>query len=290
MEMAEQYFQKAIESDPSFAEAYSGLADCNSGLAWHGFKAPADALPKAYEAAHRAIEIDPQSAEGHASLGLVLSHRWEWALAEPEFKRALELDPQYANAHHWFGDYLSIKGRHEEGLSEAKRALELDPLNLMISTWVGLRYYLARNYSAAIAQNRDSVELDPNFAAAHLLLGEDYLQAGSHSEAVSQLKTAAALSGDSPLYTAQLGVALRPQAGTARQSESRANWKQFRRDATFHPTVWHKSTRHWAGMKTPLDGWKQPTRIMPFGWGTSPRTRYLIATAPMCVFRPLSSA
>ena len=208
MEMAEQYFQQAIESDPNFAAAYSGLADCNSGLAWHGFKAPADALPKAYEAARRAIEIDPQSAEGHASLGLVLSHRWEWALAEAEFKRALELDPQYANAHHWYGDYLSIKGRHEEGLSEAKRALQLDPLNLMISTWVGLRYYQARNYSAAIAQNRDSVGLDPNFAAAHLLLGEDYLQAGLHREAMSQLKTAATLSGDSPLYTAQLGVAL----------------------------------------------------------------------------------
>jgi TolB-like protein/DNA-binding winged helix-turn-helix (wHTH) protein/Flp pilus assembly protein TadD len=207
MEMAEQYFQQAIESDPNFAAAYSGLADCNSGLAWHGFKAPADALPKSYEAARKAIEIDPQSAEGHASLGLVLSHRWEWALAEAEFKRALELDPQYANAHHWYGDYLSIRGRHEEGLSEAKRALQLDPLNLMISTWVGLRYYQAHNYSAAIAQNRDSVKLDPNFAAAHLLLGEDYLQAGLHSEAVSQLKTAAALSGDSPLYTAQLGVA-----------------------------------------------------------------------------------
>jgi TolB-like protein/DNA-binding winged helix-turn-helix (wHTH) protein/Tfp pilus assembly protein PilF len=208
MGKAEEYFQQAIDSDPGFAAAYSGLADCNSGLAWHGFKAPDDVLPKAEAAARKAIEIDPQSAEGHASLALVLSHRWKWAEAENEFRRALELDPQYANARHWHGDLLSIKSRHEEAISEAKRALELDPANLMISTWVGLRYYLARNYSAAIAQNRDSVEFDPNFAAAHLLLGEDYVQAGLSSEAVNELKTAAKLSGDSPLYTAQVGVAL----------------------------------------------------------------------------------
>ena len=208
IQTAEQYFQQAIDSDPNYAAAYSGLADCNSGLAWHGFKSPSDTLTKAYSAARKAVELDPQSAEAHASLGLVLSHSWNWTQAEAEFKRALELDPQDANAHHWYGDYLSIRGRHDEALSEARRALELDPLNLMISTWVGLRYYLARNYSAAIEQNRDSVELDSSFAAAHLLLGEDFVQAGLHSEAVTELKRAATLSGDSPLYTAQVAVAL----------------------------------------------------------------------------------
>ena len=208
MQKAEHYFQQAVDSDPTYAAAYSGLADCNSGLMWHGFKSPAEALPKAYAAARKAVEIDPQSAEAHASLGLVLSHHWDWAGAEAEFRRALELDPQYANAHHWYGDYLSIKSRHDEALAEARRALELDPLNLMISTWVGLRYYMAHNYSAAIEQNRNSVELDSNFAAAHLLLGEDYVQAGLHSEGVSELKRAASLSGGSPLYTAQVAVAL----------------------------------------------------------------------------------
>jgi len=217
IQKAEPYFQQAIDSDPTYAAAYSGLADCNSALAWHGFKAPAEALPKAYFAARKAVEIDPQSAEAHASLGLALSHRWDWAGAEAEFKRALELDPQYANAHHWYGDYLSIKGRHEEAVSEARRALELDPLNLMISTWVGLRYYIARDYSAAIKQNRESVELDPNFAAAHLLLGEDYIQAGIYGEGVNELRRAATLSGGSPLYTAQVAVAL---AATGRRSEA----------------------------------------------------------------------
>src|SRR5579864_9143631 len=205
---AEQYFEQAIDNDPTYAAAYSGLADCNSGLTWHGFKSPADALPKAYAAARKALEINPESAEAHASLGLAMSHGWDWTGAEAEFRRALQLDPQYANAHHWYGDYLSIRSRHGEALAEAKHALELDPLNLMISTWVGLRYYMARDYSSAIDQNRNSVELDPNFAAAHLLLGEDYLGAGLHREAVNELKKAANLSGDSPLYTAQVGVAL----------------------------------------------------------------------------------
>lgn len=119
MQKAEHYFQQAIDSDPTYAAAYSGLADCNSGLTWHGFKSPADALPKALAAAHKAVEIDPQSAEAHASLGLVLSHRWDWAGAETEFRRALELDPQYANAHHWYGDYLSMRRRPDEALAEA---------------------------------------------------------------------------------------------------------------------------------------------------------------------------
>jgi TolB-like protein/DNA-binding winged helix-turn-helix (wHTH) protein len=217
LQKAEHYFQQAIDSDPTYAAAYSGLADCNSGLTWHGFKSPADALPKALAAARKAVEIDPQSAEAHASLGLVLSHGWDWAGAEVEFRRALELDPQYANAHHWYGDYLSIKRRPDEALAEASRALELDPLNLMIGTWVALRYYQARDYSRAIEQARNSVELDSNFAAAHLLLGEDYVQAGLHSESVSELKRAASLSGDSPLYTAQVAVAL-AAAGRKREA------------------------------------------------------------------------
>ena len=214
---AEQYFEQAIDKDPAYAAAYSGLADCNSGLTWHGFKSPAEALPKAYAAARKALEIDPESAEAHASLGLAMTHGWNWTGAEAEFKRALQLDPQYANAHHWYGDYLSIRSRHGEALTEAKRALELDPLNLMISTWMGFRYYMARDYSRAIDQNRNSVELDPNFAAAHLMLGEDYLGAGLHKEAVNELTKAASLSDDSPLYTAQLAVAL---AAAGRSSDA----------------------------------------------------------------------
>jgi TolB-like protein/DNA-binding winged helix-turn-helix (wHTH) protein/tetratricopeptide (TPR) repeat protein len=206
MPKAALYFEQAISKDPGYGAAYSGLADCNSGLAWHGFMSPAEVLPKAYAAAQKAVEIDPQSAEAHASLALVLDHKWDWAGAEVEFKRALELNPQYANAHHWYGDYLSIQGRHDEAVVEAKRALEVDPLNLMIGSWVGLRYYLARRYDNAIEQGRSTADLDPNFAAAHLILGESYAQQGNHHQALDELQKAASLSGDSPLYIAQVGV------------------------------------------------------------------------------------
>jgi tetratricopeptide (TPR) repeat protein len=155
----------------------------------------------------KAIEIDPQSAEAHASLALVLHHEWDWPGAEAEFKRALQLDPHYANAHHWYGDYLSATGRHDEALVEARKALDLDQLNLMIGTWVGLRYFLARKYDGALEQTRNTVELDPNFAAAHLLLGETYVQMGLHAQGLAELQSAASLSGNSPLYLAQVAVA-----------------------------------------------------------------------------------
>jgi len=137
MQKAEQYFEQAVDRDPTYAGAYSGLADCNSGLTWHGFKSPAEALPKAYAAARKALEINPESAEAHASLGLAMTHSWDWTGAEAEFRRALQLDPQYANAHDWYGDYLSIRSRHGEALAEAKHALELDPPN---TTMLQTRY------------------------------------------------------------------------------------------------------------------------------------------------------
>jgi tetratricopeptide (TPR) repeat protein len=201
------YFQQAINQQPDYGLAYSGLADCSSGLTWHGFASPAEALPRAKAAALKAVEIDPTSGEAHASLALVLSHQRNWAAAENEFKRALQLSPRYANAHHWYGDYLSVVGRHDEALVEAKRAFELDPLSPIINTWLGLRYYHARRYDEAIEQGRKILEFDSSFAPAHLLLGQAYVQKGLYAQAISELQNATSLSGDSPLYMAQVGVA-----------------------------------------------------------------------------------
>jgi TolB-like protein/DNA-binding winged helix-turn-helix (wHTH) protein/Flp pilus assembly protein TadD len=224
LQKASVYFQQAMDKDPAYVPAYSGLADCNSGLTWHGFTSPARTLPRAEAAARKAIEMDPYSAEAHASLGLVLNHRWDWTGAESEFRRALQLDPSYPNAHHWYGDYLSIRGRHYEALTEAKEASKLDPLNQMIGTWVGLRYYFARRYDDAIEQSRNTIELDQNFAAAHLLLGEAYAQTGRHKEALVELQIAASLSGGSPLYLAEVGVAY---ALAGRKTEALQNITQL---------------------------------------------------------------
>jgi TolB-like protein/DNA-binding winged helix-turn-helix (wHTH) protein/Flp pilus assembly protein TadD len=204
---ASDYFQQAINKQANYGPAYAGLADCNSGLAWHGFASPAEALPRAKAAALKAVEIDPASGEAHASLALVLSHQRSWAAAEIEFTRALELSPGYANAHHWYGDYLSVLGRHEEALAEANRAFALDPLSPMINTWLGYRYYEGRSFDEAIEQGRKILEFDPSFAAAHLLLGQAYLQKGLQAQAISELQNATTLSGDSPSYMAEVGVA-----------------------------------------------------------------------------------
>ena len=214
---ASDYFQQAIGQQSNYGLAYSGLADCNSGLTWHGFATPTEALPRAKAAALKAIEIDPTSGEAHASLALVLSHQRNWEAAENEFLRALQLSPRYANAHHWHGDYLSIVGRQEEALVEAKRAFELDPLSPMINTWLGLRYYHARRYNEAIEQARKILEFDPSFAPAHLLLGQAYVQTGLHAQAISELQSATSLSGDSPSYLAQVGVAY---AAAGRKAEA----------------------------------------------------------------------
>jgi TolB-like protein/DNA-binding winged helix-turn-helix (wHTH) protein/cytochrome c-type biogenesis protein CcmH/NrfG len=226
---ASDYFQQAIEKDPTYGLAYSGLADCNSGLAWHGFISPAEALPKAKAAALKAIEIGPQSGEAHASLALVLHHQGDWAKAETEFKRAIELSPRYANAHHWYGDYLSVMGRHDEALAEAKRAFELDPLAPIINTWLGLRYYLARRYDEAIAQGRKIVEFDPSFAPGHLLLGQAYVLKGMKEEAISELQEGTRLSGDSTLYMAQVGVAY---AAAGRKAEALSVIDHLQKEAT----------------------------------------------------------
>jgi TolB-like protein/DNA-binding winged helix-turn-helix (wHTH) protein/Flp pilus assembly protein TadD len=204
---ASDYFQQAINQQSNYGLAYSGLADCNSGLTWHGFASPTEALPRAKAAALKAIEIDPTSGEAHASLALVLSHQRNWAAAENEFLRALQLNPRYANVHHWYGDYLSIVGRQDEAIAEAKRAFELDPLSPIINTWLGLRYYHARRYDEAIEQGRKILEFDLSFAPAHLLLGQAYVQKGLYAQAISELQSATSLSGDSPIYMAQVGVA-----------------------------------------------------------------------------------
>lgn len=204
---ASDYFQQAIDQQPNYGLAYAGLADCNSGLSWHGFASPTEALPRAKASALKAIEIDPGSGEAHASLALVLSHQRNWGEAEKEFLRALQLSPKYANVHHWYGDYLSIVGRQEEAIVEAKRAFELDPLSPIINTWLGLRYYQARRYDEAMEQGRRVLEFDPSFAPAHLLLGQAYVQKGMYAEAISELQSATSLSGDSPIYVAQVGVA-----------------------------------------------------------------------------------
>jgi TolB-like protein/Flp pilus assembly protein TadD len=212
------YFQQAIEKDPNYALAYDGLADCWLPLGWYGYMAPSETFPNAKIAVQKALAFDGSLAEAHTSLAFVtLYYDRDWSNADREFRRAIELNPNYANGHHWYAEFLSLVGRHQEAIAESERARELDPLSNIINTWVGSRFFFARQYDKAIEQYRNAVEMDPAFVPVHLVLGHALEQKHMYQEAIAELEKAVALSGGSPVYTASSAHAYgvsgrRPQA------------------------------------------------------------------------------
>jgi TolB-like protein len=195
-EKAITYFQQAIEKDTSYALAYSGMADCYALLADYGADPPDETMPKAKAAALKALQIDPNLAEAHASLAEILhDYDWDYAGALREIERAIELNPNYATAHQWRAEFLSAQGRHQEAIAEAKRALELDPLSIIINRILGDAYLQARRYDEAITQSRKAIEIEPNFPSAHEVLGRSYGAKGQYSEAVAEFTKLAELVG-----------------------------------------------------------------------------------------------
>ncbi|MGA9303901.1 MAG: tetratricopeptide repeat protein [Candidatus Sulfotelmatobacter sp.] len=175
-----EYFNQAIEKDPEFALAYSGLADCHTLLTLYG-----DGVGNVVEAeaaAEKALQLDSTLADAHTSLAAVkVLHDWDWQGAEQEFRRAIELNPNFARAHHWYGNLLlGPEGRHEEAIAELERARELDPLSLIINADVGFGYYLAGHYEAALQTYRNVLAVNPNFIPVHFYLGKYYRQVGQY--------------------------------------------------------------------------------------------------------------
>ena len=196
-----EYFTKAIDADPSYALAYSGLADAYLVLGSFGIAtlAPNDAFPKVREAATRALEIDDTLAEAHASLAYCLgNYDWNWSASEAEFKRALGLKPGYATAHHWYGfTYLAAMGRLDDAIAEVRQALQLEPLSLPVGSNVGFLLYLARKYDQALEQFNRNLEMDRNFVYSHWQMALTYEQCGRFDEAIAAFQKAIALSGKS---------------------------------------------------------------------------------------------
>jgi len=204
------YFKQAIEEDPKYAPAYSGLADTYALLGdWqYAVMTPKQAFPEAKAAALKALELDSTLGEAHNSLAFVLEgFDWDFDAADTEFRRAIELDPGYATAHHWYAWHLSLLGRFDEAIAEMKKAQNLDPLSLIINADLAELLVLAHHYGESIAQSRKTIEMDPNFALAHNQLAQAYLQEHMYEEAVTELKKAVQLSGDSPTCMANLARA-----------------------------------------------------------------------------------
>ena len=206
-----EYFQLAIEKDPGYALAYTGLADCYSilGTSYNvASLSPSEAIPKAKAAATKALEMDDTLAEAHTSLAYIrLNYDWDWAGAEREFKRAIELDPNYANAHHWYSHYLMAMSRTEESLAESKRGLELDQLDPVMNIHLGWHYIYAHQYDLAIEQFRKTLEMDPNYGLTHWYLGQAYALKGMYAEAETELRKAKDLLQQNVAVEADIGYA-----------------------------------------------------------------------------------
>jgi TolB-like protein/DNA-binding winged helix-turn-helix (wHTH) protein/Flp pilus assembly protein TadD len=204
------YFKQAIEEDPKYAQAYSGLADTYALLGdWqYAVMTPKEAFPQAKAAAIKALELDSTLGEAHNSLAFVLDgFDWDFDSAGKEFQRAIELNPGYATAHHWYAWHLSLLGRYDEAIAEMRKAENHDPLSLIINADLAELLVLAHSDDESIRQSRKTIEMDPNFALAHNQLAQAYLQKHMHDEAVAELKTAVQLSGGSPAFIANLARA-----------------------------------------------------------------------------------
>jgi TolB-like protein/DNA-binding winged helix-turn-helix (wHTH) protein len=203
-----EYFRVAIEGDPSYAPAYAGLA--NSYLLSAGWEIvkPEDAYPNAKAAALRAIELNENLAEAHASLASVENeYEWKWDEAEREYHRALNLDPNSVMAHKDYAEFLMHSGRNSEAIFEIERARELDPLSLIVNTLVGFAYHISRREDRAIEEYRKVLELDPKFAPAHYFLGGSLLQTGHFDEAIAHLQSARTLTGGASVMSIGLARA-----------------------------------------------------------------------------------
>jgi serine/threonine protein kinase/Tfp pilus assembly protein PilF len=211
-----EYFNQAVERDPNYALAYSGLADAYNLLAVYDVAPSREVYPKAKEAAQRALELDNTLAEAHTSWANVLeTYEWKFAEAENEYRQAIRLNPNYGTAHQWLAELLSKLGRHKEAIDEIKRALEVDPLSLIINAVAGRIYELAGQYDEAIAQLKRTIAIDKNFRAAHDFLSSAYEDKGMYEEAISEFQTARISAGLTPEEAASRAAVLRQAYRTA---------------------------------------------------------------------------
>jgi TolB-like protein/Tfp pilus assembly protein PilF len=194
-----EYAKQAIEADPGYADAYVRMAAVYSGLGLLGFLRSAEAFPKAKAAVLKALEIDDSLAEAHAFLAAVmLFYDWDWSGAEHACKRALELNPNYAEGHNLWSDWLFITGRREEAMAENQLAVELDPLSAGRNFNFGQKLLWSGDNERAIEQLKKALEFDADFAWAHIGLARAYACRGMYEESLAACEKVATLFGGNP--------------------------------------------------------------------------------------------
>jgi serine/threonine protein kinase len=197
-------FEQAIDIDRNYALAYADLADCYAFLNWYQEPQPADAWSKARAAAEKAVALDDNLAEAHASLAFIKFHfERDYRGSEDEFQRALHLKPNYATAHQWYAYLLSAQARHYEAIAVMRRAEELQPRSAVITNAVANVLFLARLYDESIVQARRSLEIDPGSVGAHVILRWNYEKKGAAEEVLAIYEKEVVRAGDTPTSRAK---------------------------------------------------------------------------------------
>jgi serine/threonine protein kinase/TolB-like protein len=190
-----EYFEQAIKLDSNYAPAYAGLSSAYLALGNFGARPPKEVMPKAREAAAKALEIDDTLAEAHAASGLIRLSDWDWPGSERAFRRALELNPNSGLAHSNYAYYLMDMRRFDEAVAETRRAVELEPTSVHYNRNFAIMLYYARRYDEAIEQCRKTLELDPNMLTVYVFLGKVYGQKGQYDQAVAESAKSSSLAG-----------------------------------------------------------------------------------------------
>jgi TolB-like protein len=192
-----RYFDEAISKDPNYAPAYAGLADCYNLLSVWGSLSPPEAFPKAKEAALKALQLDPASAEAYTSLAFE-TYRFDWNFsgAEGYFQKAVRLNSNYATAHQWYGEFLSDMTRHDQGIAELAKAKKLDPLSSIVGSDLAVAYIYASRTPEAIRELEQILIMDPSFLPAHSYLASAYAYSGRPAKALEEAETYSRFSGN----------------------------------------------------------------------------------------------
>lgn len=189
------YFQKAAEKDPAYAQAYAGVGEAYALLAFYRVTPLQEALRNARAAADRALQLNPDLAEGHCAISVAAYIGWQWKQAEQESHRCVELNPNLSFAHQYYSFILGSLNRMDAALAEQRRGVELDPLSHVGKIWLGRAYYLSRDYPRAIAYALKATENDPNDPDLHSTLADSYVMEGQYDKAASEYERQLILEG-----------------------------------------------------------------------------------------------
>jgi tetratricopeptide (TPR) repeat protein len=206
-------FERATQLDPTYAEAYAGLADCYNMLVNYSVLPVEETSQKATIAAETALKLDENLAEAHAARAFIyFMYEWNWYDAGREYRRAIDLNPNYSPARQWYSSLLAATGQNEQAITEANEARKRDQFSLIISSHPAWINYLTGDAEAAVREAKQALKLDPGFFPAQRYLSLAYGLQGKYNEAVTEFQKAVSLSRENIMVKAELGYAY-AQAG-----------------------------------------------------------------------------